>query len=324
MNKNEIKAQWARLWIINDRHNKWFSERCPRAGKLILWINRHMRAGAILCLVLIVVAIATCKRIHAIILIGALFCALGAGSVQAQTNIPASTEHFALLTPLPDVDIRPAPKMVAECVIAASVVIVGGIIYYNIYNLCKSKLGTNSPPNPPKNKTRSLTSSADDVYAAWIVIGHTSSRPDNPDCDCGNSVSMAYTIASGTNGPTPVFVKGIAVTSDSERGSSSDLSALLQSKYGLVVGSATNFTSNSIPVPSIPLIHVGSDGVVTLTNGSAVTYTTVLQRTTDFAHWTPVTTNIMSADIPVVLMDDSSPNDSGYYRMVIVSTNSAQ
>jgi hypothetical protein len=323
VNKNKKQSLWAHLKAINNKHNECFSVRHPHLGKAVLWINRYMLPCIIFCLILIITAIATCRHVRILILVGALLCMLGAGSAQAQTDNSTSAGHFALLTPLPHVHINPSPKLVPECVIAVTVIVVGGIVYYNIYNLCKNKLGTNNPPNSPTNTTKKALVSTD-VYAAWIKIGGTMSDPKNPDCGCGNSVSVGYTISTGTNGPRVAFTKGVTIMPSSGTIDNVDFSSWLQATYGLVVGSVNNFTSNGVPVASIPFIGVGNNGLITITNGSATTYTTVLQRTTDFAHWTPVTTNTVSADMPIVLMDDSAPDDNGYYRMVIVSTNGIQ
>ncbi len=141
-------------------------------------------------------------------------------------------------------------------------------------------------------------------------------------CGCGDSVSMSYTIGSGTGGATSKM-SDVVKTPLEQTVNLSDFQAFMTNTYGLSTGQANNYTSNRVQVTSIPYVGIGAGGELVLTNGSATTYTVVVQRTTDFVTWSPVITTIVSPDLPIRFMDDNAPDDQGFYRTVTITPDTS-
>ncbi|MES2314651.1 MAG: hypothetical protein V4524_01810 [Patescibacteria group bacterium] len=271
------------------------------------------------------------RKAHMQIIIAGLLCAFGWTSVFAgevavlQTNTVAQGQFVLLSVPQEPVV---KPKATA-CAVAVVVIVVGGYIYYKLYNLCKQKLGTNAPSGGGGTNTTAsivstfhykplnLTAANTNVYAAWFKAQGGFGLGG---CGCGDSVSMSYTIGSGTGGATSKM-SDVVKTPLEQTVNLSDFQAFMTNTYGLSTGQANNYTSNRVQVTSIPYVGIGAGGELVLTNGSATTYTVVVQRTTDFVTWSPVITTIVSPDLPIRFMDDNAPDDQGFYRTVTISTN---
>lgn len=223
------------------------------------------------------------------------------------------------------------PVAVAPCVAGMVVIVVGTVVIYKLWKLCKTYL-------PPINTSTNTTSTnsvifsagkfpgnqpADtNVYAAWFTTGvENISNVDSALC-----VVMPSGTTISTNGLVPWL--GCPAVINNLVDWPTFLNEL-QSQYGLNPGDyyaepgTVAFAENGQPVSSIPEISwdfAGGTGLY-ITNGSP-TYTAVLERKDCLAstNWIPLLTNTVSVGMTVKIEDDDSPAASAFYR-VMLETN---
>jgi hypothetical protein len=247
------------------------------------------------------------------------------------------------------------PHEGSPCVIGVAGLVVGGIIGFKLYHLCKSKLGsppadppptnpTNSPPST--NSTSSLRFHADSAkasltdtttYAFWMGIW---AYYYPASCDCGSddniSVSLTCTVSnnmvSGTNIVSCKTVDIVGPPSNSDGISLSDLMSDLHSERGLEMETPYGiyYSSNGVPVDAVAALqafyrYVGDNGSIIVTQGTDLNITNriMLQRRASIdgsdQSWVPVfiTYVVGGGNYKVTLTDDDAPPIQGFYRFVI-------
>ncbi|MDR3558400.1 MAG: hypothetical protein P4L61_02610 [Candidatus Pacebacteria bacterium] len=238
---------------------------------------------------------------------------------------------------------QPTPEFVipaAACIVAAAVIVVGTIIIIKLYYLCK-KLFPDPPADPtntnsPTDQVRAevfksngssgtQTASDTNVYAAWIVVG----RYIPEQCDCGSDTNGAldipYSMKSSDSASDPSGSLGQPTwTAPSQGIGTNELANRLQ-KLGLTFSStSSSYSSNGIPVSSLPNICYFA-GVLTVKIGNlSSTNTAVFQRTPvlggSATYWVPFFTNtVIGGSARGIVTDSDAPPGSGYYRMVMTS-----
>ncbi|MEY2664530.1 MAG: hypothetical protein RIT04_338 [Candidatus Parcubacteria bacterium] len=212
---------------------------------------------------------------------------------------------------------QPKPNLLAECGLAAVVIIVGGIVIIKMVRLCQKVL----PPTPPPstNNVASVTMKASnaeslpetDMYAALIILGR-----DNSFGGSGVSGTMEIPYTTGVSN-TPATL-GQPKWNNPSTMVSQGLFASQLAEYGLGFSQTrTSYSSNAIPVTALDAIQYTNGVLVVKAGSSSVRTTNVFERSVDMVNWTPILTNIVvGGSVQGTITDSTMSSDTGFYRII--------